>query len=172
MYIRLVFTCLPYASRQKVNMFKVSNKDTEGRQWPHFDVVKLQDISQVVVVVLTLARSKTRKTRKSRKTRNFSSEIFKSEFSILALGQNRKLGNKKTRNNISKISEVSEFSICHFLFSFLFFFFFYRCFFQDLYFTFVTSSTLYKYSSFISLTKYDFMCLFWSIKYIHNRQYI
>ena len=102
----------------------------------------------------------------------FFSEIFKPEFSILTIGQNRKLGNKKTRNNISKISEVSEFSICHFLFSFLFFFFFYRCFFQDLYFTFVTSSTLYKYSSFISLTKYDFMCLFWSIKYIHNRQYI
>ena len=139
MYIRLVFTCLPYASRQKVNMFKVSNKDTEGRQWPHFDVFKLQDISQVVVVVLTLARSKTRKTRKSRKTRNFSSEIFKSEFSILALEQNRKLGNKKTRNNISKISdisEVSEFSICHF---FIFFFFYRWIFFQDLFFTFVTS---------------------------------
>ena len=126
MYIRLVFTCLPYASRQKVNMFKVSNKDTEGRQWPHFDVFKLQDISQVVVAVLTLARSKTRKTRKSRKTRNFSSEIFKSEFSILALGQNRKLGNKKTRNNISEIfeiSEVSEFSICHFSFFKKLFFF-------------------------------------------------
>ena len=57
------------------------------------------------------AKSKTRKTRK------FFSEIFKSEFSILAIGQNRKLGNKKTRNNISEISEiseVSEFSICHF----------------------------------------------------------
>ena len=64
-----------------------------------------------------LARSKTRKTRKSRKTRKFFSEISKSEFSILAIGQNRKLGNKKTRNNISEISEiseVSEFSICHF----------------------------------------------------------
>ena len=60
-----------------------------------------------------LARSKTRKTRK------FFSEISKSEFSILAIGQNRKLGNKKTRNNISEISEiseVSEFSICHFSF--------------------------------------------------------
>ena len=44
-------------------------------------------------------------------------EIFKSEFSILAVGQNRKVGNKKTRNNISDISgisEVSEFSIRHF----------------------------------------------------------
>ena len=38
------------------------------------------------------------------------SEIFKSEFSVLAVEQNRKLRNKKTRNNISKISEVSEFS--------------------------------------------------------------
>ena len=59
------------------------------------------------------ARSKTRKTWK------FFSEIFKSEFSILAIGQNWKLGNKKTRNNISeisKISEVSKFSICHFSF--------------------------------------------------------
>ena len=66
------------------------------------------------------ARSKTRKTRK------FFSEIFKSEFSILAIGQNRKLGNKKTRNNISEISEiseVSEFSICHFFIFFLIFFF-------------------------------------------------
>ena len=57
-----------------------------------------------------MARSKTWKTRKS------FSEIFKSEFSILAIGQNRKLGNKKTRNNISEISEISEFSICHFSF--------------------------------------------------------
>ena len=73
-----------------------------------------------------LARSKTRKTRKSRKTRKFFSEISKSEFSILAIGQNRKLGNKKTRNNISEISEiseVSEFSICHFSFSKKLFFF-------------------------------------------------
>ena len=55
-----------------------------------------------------MARSKTWKSRK------FFPEIFKSEFSILAVGQNRKLENKKTRNNISEISEVSEFSICHF----------------------------------------------------------
>ena len=54
------------------------------------------------------ARSKTRKSRK------FFSEIFKSEFSTLAVGQNRKLRNKNTRNNISKISEVSEFPIYHF----------------------------------------------------------
>ena len=47
-------------------------------------------------------------------TRKFFSEIFKSEFLILAIGQNRKLGNKKTRNNISEISEVSEFSISPF----------------------------------------------------------
>ena len=66
------------------------------------------------------ARSKTRKTQK------FFPDIFKFEFSILAIGQNRKLGNKKTWNNISKISEISEvskFSICHFsLFKKLFFF--------------------------------------------------
>ena len=104
-----------------------------------------------------LARLKTRKTWKSWKTQKFFSEIFQSEFSILAIGQNRKLGNKKTRNNISEISEiseVSEFSICHFFISFLIFFsvvinvfsgsFFYICNF---------SSTLDKYSSFISLTK-------------------
>ena len=73
----------------------------------------------------------TERTRsKTRKTRKFFSKIFKSEFSILAVGQNQKLGNKKTRNNISEISEVSEFSICHFSFSFLFFFFFYKCFFR------------------------------------------
>ena len=80
--------------------------------------------------------------------------IFKSEFSILAIVQNRKLGNKKTRNNIS---EVSKFSICHFFIFFFVFFinifpgsFFYICNF---------SSTLYKYRLFISLTKYEFMCL-------------
>ena len=51
------------------------------------------------------------------KSSEIFSEIFKSEFSILAIGQNRKLGNKKSRNNIyeiSEISEVSEFSIWHF----------------------------------------------------------
>ena len=60
-------------------------------------------------------------------TRKFFSEIFKSEFLILAIGQNRKLGNKKTGNKISEtseISEVSEFSICHFfIFQKSFFFF-------------------------------------------------
>ena len=51
---------------------------------------------------------------------NVSGQVENSENSeiseILAIGQNRKLGNKKTRNNISEISEVSEFSICHFSF--------------------------------------------------------
>ena len=57
------------------------------------------------------------------------SEIFKSKFSILAIGQNRKLGMKKTRNNISEVSKISEFSICHFFIFFLIFsFFFYKCF--------------------------------------------
>ena len=38
------------------------------------------------------------------------SKNFKSEFSILAVGQNQKVGNKKTRNNISDIFEISNFS--------------------------------------------------------------
>ena len=46
-----------------------------------------------------MARSKTHKSRKTGK--NFS-EIFKSEFFILTIGQNQKLRNKKTWNNISK----------------------------------------------------------------------
>ena len=59
------------------------------------------------------ARLKTQKTQKSQK--NFS-EIFKSEFSILAAVQNQKLGNKKTRNisEMYEISEVPEFLIWHF----------------------------------------------------------
>ena len=48
---------------------------------------------------------------KTGKTRKFFPEIFKFEFSILPYSQNRKLGNRETRNNIS---EVSEFSNCHF----------------------------------------------------------
>ena len=55
-----------------------------------------------------MARSKTRKTWKSQKTRKIFYEIFKCGFSILAIGQNRKLGNKKTQNNISEISEISD----------------------------------------------------------------
>ena len=64
-----------------------------------------------------MARSKTRKPWKSRKSRKFFSEIFKSEFSILAVGQNRKLGNKKTRGHLPEISDFSDFSkfsICDF----------------------------------------------------------
>ena len=60
---------------------------------------------------------KTQKHRKSWKSWIFFPEIFKSEFFILVVTQNRKLRNMKTRNNISEISEiseVSEFSICHF----------------------------------------------------------
>ena len=44
-------------------------------------------------------------------------KIFKSEFSILALGQNWKPRNQKTPKNFSEISEFCdffEFSICHF----------------------------------------------------------
>ena len=63
------------------------------------------------------ARSKTQKPRKYWKYRKFFSEIFKSEFTILVVGQNWEFGKKKTRNNISRsseISKVSEFSICYF----------------------------------------------------------
>ena len=77
--------------------------------WNALFVISNTLINQKLRLILDwiMARSKTWKTRKS------FSEIFKSEFSILAIGQNRKLGNKKTRNNIS---EISEFSICHFSF--------------------------------------------------------
>ena len=81
-------------------------------------IIFLDCVQHIVLVLLAYfnwwlkqARSKTRKTRK------FFSQTFKSDFSILAVGQNWKLGNKKTRNNISEISEISElseFSICHF----------------------------------------------------------
>ena len=47
------------------------------------------------------ARSKIWKPRKSRK---FFPEVFESEFPILAIGQNRKLGNDKTRKIVSEIS--------------------------------------------------------------------
>ena len=66
-----------------------------------------------------LARSETRKPWKSR---NFFSEIFKSEFSILAVRQNRKLGNKKTRNNFSEIPTFPSFQFNTCSFSFLIFF--------------------------------------------------
>ena len=92
--------------------------------WEHWDNFSLLDsyhgiLTEFFFLKLTFfmpqgARSKTRKPRKSRK---FFPEIFESEFSILAVEQNRKLGNKKTWNNFSKISEIfdfSEFSICHF----------------------------------------------------------
>ena len=63
---------------------------------------------------LCKARSKTRKPEKSRKSRKFFSQNFKSEFSILAVGQTRKLGNKETWNSFSEISDFCEFLICHF----------------------------------------------------------
>ena len=98
--------------------------------------------------VYITARSKTRKTRKSRKRREFFSEIFKSEFSILALGQNQKLGNKKTRTYISEIfdiSEVSELSICHFfIFQKPFFSIFYSRQFRTFYLCYVLFSKPFK----------------------------
>ena len=90
------------------------------------------------------AMSKTWKPRKSPKSLKFFSEIFKSEFSILALGQNQKLGNKKTRNTISEIFEVFGFLICHFFMFFLNFFkFFYKCFLISLFYICNYSSTPY-----------------------------
>ena len=73
-----------------------------------------------------MTRSKTQELRKSPKSRKFFCKLFKSEFSILAVGQNQQLKNKKTGNNISKISEISqvpEFLICHFFIFFLNLFF-------------------------------------------------
>ena len=71
----------------------------------------------MIKISIIWARSKTWKPRKSQKSRKYFSKNFQSEFSILAVGQNRKLGNKKSRNNFSQISEISDFSeisICHF----------------------------------------------------------
>ena len=71
-----------------------------------------------------IAWLKTWKPRKSRKSRKFFSEIFKSEFLILAVGQNWKVWNTKTRNNffeVFKISDFCEFWFATFSFSFLFF---------------------------------------------------
>ena len=108
---------------------------------------------------------------KTRKTRKFFSKIFKSEFSILAIGQNRKLGNKKTRNNIS---EISKFSVCYF---FIFFSYFFLLFFINVFsgsfFTFVTS--VLHFINIVRLSLIDeiwfHVFMFWSIKYIHNREY-
>ena len=111
------------------------------------------------------ARSKTRKPRKSRK---FFPENFKSEFSILAVGQNRKLGNKKTRNNISEIfPRFPRFWYATFWFSFLILFsFFINVFSVPLSYICDYSYTLYFISEIWFL-----VLIFWSIKYIHNRQY-
>ena len=110
---------------------------------------------------LSKARPKPQKLQKSQ---NFS-EIFKSEFSILAQRLNQKLKNNKTLNTFFKVSEISnfsEFSICHFFIFFLDSFFVSLCFFPNLYFPFVSNS----------LKKYDFLCLcFVSIKHIHNIKY-
>ena len=87
----------------------------------------------ILIILNFLARSKTRKPPKSRKSRKFFPEISKSEFPILAVGQNRKLGNKKTRNDFSGIFEISDFSeflICHIFIFLLNFFFFRKCFFK------------------------------------------
>ena len=60
-----------------------------------------------------------------------NSEFFFRDFSIRVFDFDwwSKIRNKKTRNNISEIfeiSDVSEFSICHFFIFFLNFFFFFR----------------------------------------------
>ena len=105
------------------------------------------------------------KPQKLQKSQNFFSENFKSKFLILAERLNQKLRNNKTLNTFFKVSEISdfsEFSICHFFIFFLDSFFVCLCFFQNLYFPFVSNS----------LKKYDFLCLcFVSIKHIHNIKY-
>ena len=100
---------------------------------------KLQPTMMALWKIITelccsVARSKARK---SWKTRKFFPEIFKSKFSILAIGQNRKLRNKKTWNNISEIYQVFNLPPLHFLSQFVLSFL--QMFFQDLYFTFVTT---------------------------------
>ena len=105
------------------------------------------------------------KPQKLQKSQNFFSENFKSKFLILAERLNQKLRNNKTLNTFFKVSEISdfsEFSICHFFIFFLDSFFVCLCFFQNLYFPFLSNS----------LKKYDFLCLcFVSIKHIHNIKY-
>ena len=49
-------------------------------------------ILYITLFLLKNAKSKTQKPQKSRKTRKKFSEIFQSEFSILAIEQNQKLG--------------------------------------------------------------------------------
>ena len=94
---------------------------------------KLQPTMMALWKIITelrcsVARSKARK---SWKTRKVFPGIFKSEFSILAIGQNRKLRNKKSWNNISQIPRFTRFSICHlFIFCLSLFCLFYRCFFR------------------------------------------
>ena len=110
---------------------------------------------------------KTGPGQKLRNLGNFFPGIFKSEFLILAVGQNRKLGKKKTRNNFSEISEISdfsEFSIRHFFIFFLTFLkFFYKGFSKSLFYLCNYSPTLSFINKFdyliISLTKHDFLCL-------------
>ena len=90
-------------------------------------------VAKNLVPLLKGARSK------SRKSQIFFPRFLNLSFLFLAVGQNRKLGNKKTRNNFSEISEISDYfeiSICHFFIFFLIFFLFYKCF-LNLYFTYV-----------------------------------
>ena len=96
-----------FLSRLYVNRLKIAwSKQPFSSNITNFLIEVRWKISQ--------ARSETRKPRKSRKSRKFFSEIFKSKFSILAVGQIRKLRNKKTRDNFSEISDFFEFSIFSF----------------------------------------------------------
>lgn len=79
----------------------------------------------------------------------FHWRCFLTEFSILALGKNWNLGNEKARNNISKISDISEFSICHFFILLISFILIMSL--KSAYFTFAI--TFFKYSSTVSSTK-------------------
>ena len=77
--------------------------------------------------VLKTAWSKTRKIRKSRKTRKFFSEIFISEFSILAVGQIENLEIRKLGiifPRFLRFPKFPSFRFATFSFSFLIFFLF------------------------------------------------
>ena len=75
-----------------------------------------------------MARPKTRKSRKSQKSRNFFSEIFKSEFSILAVGKKHKIQNSEIRRlgitfpRFPRFPTSRSFRFATFSFSFLIFF--------------------------------------------------
>ena len=122
----------------------------------------------MIKISIIWASSKTWKPRKSQKSRKYFSKNFQSEFSILAVGQNRKLGNKKTRNNISEISpRFPSFRHATFWFSFLILF----AFFINVFSVPLSYICNYSYTLYFISEIWFLVLMFWSIKHIHNRQY-